>query len=209
MKLTKEDIKLIDDFLIRNNVKFIDVRLELIDHLASEYEQESNYSILEDYLNTKRVFIKDFIKKRQKTIHWSYQAQLWKRLSYFFYKPDYFLGGILLFIIVLFVILNYGEKAGLGLFTILIVLSQLGAIFWYLKSNKSLKKVQSAQPLLSIMSLPALFLYGFTPIKEYVLENQTVFIAYVFMAILFNITGLIEVLNQKNKVITRYQSILK
>jgi hypothetical protein len=209
MKLTKEDIKLIDNFLIRNKVKFIDVRLELIDHLASEYEQDSNISLLEDYLKSKRVFIKDFIKKRRTTIHWCYQTQLWKRLSCFFYKPYYFLGAVLLFITVLFLISIYGEKAGLGIFTILIVLCQLGAIFWYMKSNKSLKKVQSAQPLLSIMSLPSLFLYGFTPIKEYVLENQMVFIGYVFIAVLFNIAGFIEVLNQKKKVIIRYQSILK
>jgi hypothetical protein len=209
MKLTKEDIKLIDDFLIRNKVKFIDVRLELIDHLASEYEQESNYSLLEDYLNSKRVFIEDFIKKRQKAIHWSYQYQLWKRLSCFIYKPYYLLAAILIFIIVSFLIRNYGEKVGLGTFTISIVLSQLGAIFGYMKFNKSFKKVQSAQPLLSIMSLPSLFLYGLAPIKEYVLGNQIIFIGYVFVAILFNIAGFIEVLNQKKKVIKSYQSILK
>lgn len=209
MSLTKEDIQFIDNFLIRNKVKFMDVRLELIDHLATEYKLEPKYALLEDYLDSKRLFIKEFIKKRQKAIHWSYQNQLWKRLSYFFYKPYYLLATIVLFIIVSFSILNFGEKGGFWTFIILILLSQFGAIFWYAKSNKSLKKVQSAQPLLSIMALPSLFFYCFNIIKEYILENQMVFIAYVFIAILFNIAGFIEILNQKKKVITRYQSILK
>ena len=34
MKLTKEQIKFIDDYLIKNKVKFWDVRLELIDHIV-------------------------------------------------------------------------------------------------------------------------------------------------------------------------------
>jgi hypothetical protein len=208
-KLTKEDVQFIDQYLIKNDIKFWDVRIELIDHLATEFEQESEYLLLEDYLNSKRNFIRDFEKKRQKSIHWSYQRQLLKRTTYFFYRPKYFLVSILLFLSVSFLILNFGEKLGLGAFAFLIILSQLGAIFGYFKSNKILKKVQSAQPLLSVMSLPSLFLYGFTPIKEYVLENQTVFIGYVYVAILFNISGFIEVLSVKKTLIKRYQYIIK
>jgi cation transport ATPase len=209
MNLSKEEIKFIDDFLIRNRVKFVDVRLELVDHLATEFQEESNYSLLEDYLNSKLFFIRDFVRKRQKSFHWSYQKQLWKRLSYFFYKPTYFLTAVLLLVIVSFLTLNYGEKGGGWIFIILIVLSQLGAIYVYIKSNKSLKKVQSAQPLLSVMSLPSLFLYSFAYIKEYLLENQAVFVSYVFVAILFNISGFIELLNIKREVIQKYQLLIK
>ena len=49
MKLTKQNIKIIDNFLKRKGVVHWDIRLEMIDHLASKIEQENiNFSI--DYL---------------------------------------------------------------------------------------------------------------------------------------------------------------
>lgn len=38
MKLTKEQIEFIDDYLIKNKVKYWDVRMELLDHISNEVE---------------------------------------------------------------------------------------------------------------------------------------------------------------------------
>ncbi|WKB82853.1 hypothetical protein QYR09_07395 [Cellulophaga lytica] len=38
MKLTKEEIEFIDDYLIKNKVKYWDVRMELLDHISNEVE---------------------------------------------------------------------------------------------------------------------------------------------------------------------------
>ena len=67
-KLTKENIQFIDKYLVKRGVKYLDVRVELIDHLASEYEEKSQLSLIEDYLTTKHTFIKDFTKKQQKSM---------------------------------------------------------------------------------------------------------------------------------------------
>ncbi|MBC2843836.1 hypothetical protein [Winogradskyella flava] len=40
MKLTKEEIKYIENYLIKNEVKFWDVRLELLDHIVSAIEDK-------------------------------------------------------------------------------------------------------------------------------------------------------------------------
>lgn len=40
MKLTKEEIKFIDNYLKKNDVKFWDVRLELLDHIVSAVEDK-------------------------------------------------------------------------------------------------------------------------------------------------------------------------
>ena len=40
MKLTKDEIKFIDNYLIKNKVKFWDVRLELLDHIVSAVEDK-------------------------------------------------------------------------------------------------------------------------------------------------------------------------
>ena len=46
MKLTREDIQFINHFLINRGIKYIDVRVELIDHLSSDFEENSNYWLL-------------------------------------------------------------------------------------------------------------------------------------------------------------------
>ena len=62
MKLTKENIALIDKMLIKKNgVIYIDIRLELLDHLATELEQMDGKfeEMFSDFFESK----KDFINK--------------------------------------------------------------------------------------------------------------------------------------------------
>ena len=40
MKLSPSQIETIDVFLYKNNVKYIDIKLELLDHIASQIEYE-------------------------------------------------------------------------------------------------------------------------------------------------------------------------
>ena len=61
-KLTKENIQFIDSYLKKKGVKYLDVRVELIDHLSTAFEENSNYGLLIDFLNTKEVFISEFQK---------------------------------------------------------------------------------------------------------------------------------------------------
>ena len=200
MKLTKEQIKYIDDYLIKLKVKYIDVRLELVDHLASDFEESSSYALLEDYLDVKVTFILNFVKQRQKSIHWSYQREMWRRLAMGFYKPNY-----LPFTILLGFALYWMQKLQPNKTSILVLVVGLSIIhFWALITGyshlKTFKKLQMAQPLYSIMALPSLFLYTMGAAKT-LLENQYFFIAFWFFAISFNIAGGIELRNKKNKIL--------
>lgn len=40
IELTKEEIKFIDNYLIKNDIKFWDIRLELLDHIISSVEDK-------------------------------------------------------------------------------------------------------------------------------------------------------------------------
>ncbi|WP_054852258.1 hypothetical protein [Olleya sp. ITB9] len=200
MKLSKEQIQYIDDYLIRLGVKFTDVRLELIDHLASGFEQSKNDVKFEDYLKSKIVFIQDFEKKRQKIIHWSYQREMWRRLAMFFYKPKYIPFTIMMGFAVYWMQQLQPNKA----LTLILVVSLSIIHFWAIISGysnyKTFKKLQIAQPLYSVTTLPSLFLYSLGA-AETLLENQYFFIAFWFLAILFNLAGGIEFRNKKNKIL--------
>jgi hypothetical protein len=207
MSLTEENIKQIDNYLIRLKIKYVDVRLELIDHLASDFEASNKEQQLEDYLKSKIDFIKDFEKKRQKTIHWSYQREMWRRLAMFFYKPNYLPFTIVFGFAVYWIQQLQPNKA----FTLILIVSLSIIHFWALITGyshyKTFKKLQMAQPLYSIMALPSLFLYTMGAAKPW-LENQYFFIAFWFLAILFNIAGGIELRNKKNKILEYSKNII-
>lgn len=207
MKLSKENIQFIDNYLIRLKIKYVDVRLELIDHLASDFEASNKEEQLVDYLKSKIDFIKDFEKKRQKTIHWSYQREMWRRLAMFFYKPNYLPFTIVFGFAVYWIQQLQPNKA----FTLILIVSLSTIHFWALiagySHHKTFKKLQMAQPLYSIMALPSLFLYTMGAAKPW-LENQYFFIAFWFLAILFNIAGGIELRNKKNKILEYSKTIV-
>ena len=67
MKLTKEEIQFIDEYLIKNEVKFWDVRVELLDHIVSAVEDKINnkgVSFNEALLEVHRGFGNQLITQR-------------------------------------------------------------------------------------------------------------------------------------------------
>lgn len=207
MKLSQKQINQIDNYLIKLKVKYVDVRLELIDHLASDFEASNKDQQLEGYLKSKIDFIQDFEKKRQKTIHWSYQREMRRRLAMFFYKPNYLPFTIVFGFAVYWIQQLQPNKA----FTLILIVSLSIIHFWALitgySHHKTFKKLQIAQPLYSIMALPSLFLYTMGEAKPW-LENQYFFISFWFFAVLFNIAGAIELRNKKNKILEYSKNII-
>lgn len=68
MKLTKENIEVINATLIKKGVHYIDIRIEIIDHFASELEKmdgdfETNFLILFD---NKKDFVKQMLLSYQR-----------------------------------------------------------------------------------------------------------------------------------------------
>ncbi|WP_055447235.1 hypothetical protein [Lacinutrix mariniflava] len=191
VELSQEDIKKIDEFLMRHKVKFIDVRLELIDHLASKYELENQNEKLHAFLMRNRDFIKTFIKERQSKIHWAYQKQIIKQVALFFYKPRFLIFTALI-ILVLFNIKELNaQKITLWLFLGSITTPLAIALYKQIRAQSKLKKIQSYQTVCSIMSLPSLFLYMFTPIKNHLPFDGNLFYIYWFIALIMGISGLI------------------
>lgn len=208
-ELSAEEIRIIDNYLIKRNVKLIDVRIELIDHLASDFAENPNNFLLDDFLKSKVQFIESFVKTRQKTIHWSYQKGLWKRFLMFFYKLRYITISLILGISIYFSISELDQKIVKIEFICSLLLIYLLPYFFHLNlnSNRVFKKIQSTSAVFAIMSLPSLFLYVFSPIKEFLFNNYYVFFSYWFLAIIIGLSGLIEVYKREEKLLDKYSSL--
>jgi hypothetical protein len=69
-KLTKDDIQFIDNYLYNSEVVFTDIRLEMVDHVASEIEFLMNnedtrefYYVFKDYMVNNKAFLLKSNKK--------------------------------------------------------------------------------------------------------------------------------------------------
>lgn len=209
MKLTQEQIQYIDNYLQFIGVKFIDVRIELIDHLASEFETESEYVLLGDFLRTKGNFARKFEKQWDRSKHWGYQKSLLKRImNYFSSVKNVFIVLMIGFSIFLSIV-SLGENLIKLLFFLSLIVPQLIYIYLGYRSKGLHKKILSAKYMGSIMALPSMFLYLLGLAIPLLKENTIWFFIYWLAAVVFNIAGVQEVLKCKNQIIKNYSDLLK
>ncbi|REG89300.1 hypothetical protein [Winogradskyella sediminis] len=208
MKLTKEDIKFIDDFLKNKKIKHLDIRVELIDHLATEFEERSAYVFIEDFLLSKVDFILEFDKKQKKAIHWSYQRLLWVQFAKFFYQLK-FIGILIVLAIIGYTAFNVFSLKTFSFFWLTIqAILMLYPIYYQMRYSKTLKKVQSVQSLFTITSLPSVFLYTFGVLKDYLFETPMVLVLYFSVSILLSLSAVIVIENNRRKIIEKYTQLV-
>ena len=98
-KLTKDDIQFIDNYLYSSEVVFTDIRLEMVDHVASEIEFLMNngdtrefYYVFKDYM----VNNKAFLLKSNKKYYKSSDKKIFKSI----FKNIFSIKGIVVFLMV-------------------------------------------------------------------------------------------------------------
>lgn len=180
MKLTKEQIQYIDSYLIKNEVKYWDVRLELLDHIALAVEDHMNINGMsfdkallvthQAFGNTTKVYaiytgklmkeglyagnqgFKDFEKQKQKDIGKKYTRLHWQGLKQLLVSPKFLLEHVL-FSIVLYLCFMFFVKTSIILGFIILTLPTLYSGFHsakYKMVRQSLNMVLSS----SIILLP-------------------------------------------------------
>ena len=104
MKLSKEQIEFIDKFLQRNDVQYIDVREEMIDHIASAVEEKmildnaNFHDTFVSYVN----FNKKELFKMNKSIWWFSLSEIKSYLHSFLKPISLFVNFFLLVLFFLF-----------------------------------------------------------------------------------------------------------
>ena len=99
MKITKDQIHFIDTYLIKNEVIYVDIRLEMLDHIALAVEQKMEVDNLDFYDAFKdfMVYHKKEILRNNKTIRGSYWDAV-RKFSLFLLKPYMLVFGGVLFL---------------------------------------------------------------------------------------------------------------
>ena len=152
MKLTKEEIQFIDNYLIKNEVKYWDVRLELLDHIVSAVEDKmtnegvsfnealldihrgfgnqfiefgvSKDKIFEKGLYQSNAGFKKFIKNKQKEIGRKNRKRYWVIYRETFFSLGFILEYIV-FILAIFMTYQYKPKAAFMIALLALVAPEL------------------------------------------------------------------------------------
>lgn len=207
-RLIKKDIQSIDRFLIERNIKYLDIRYELLDHLATDFEENSNYGFLEDYLFNKGSFVREFAKKREKTMHLAYQKQLWTQFAKFFYKPKFIMILAIIVTIGYFMLRLFSLKSfSIICFSVLAFIT-FYPLFYQIKYRKVLKKVQSIQSLFSVTAFSSLFLYFFGLLEGTLTKEPLLLIIYFFVSILLGISAVIILEKNRRNILKNYNQLV-
>lgn len=145
MKLSKEQITKIDTYLEENGVKYWDVRLEMIDHLASKLEKQKGIVL------SKNLLIKEFgssislektIEIKRKSINKKYRKLFSQEVLIFFKSTK----NILMFFVFSFLYFQIFKELNTKVFlklsvTIALIPPIISALFQFyiwIKKNKSI-----------------------------------------------------------------------
>lgn len=99
MKLTNQELQFIDSYLKESGVKHFDIRMELIDHIASAVEEKMQKENIDFYLAFKNYMVwnkRELIKRSKYS---------WKILNKFIIQ---FLKGFLHPTLIIFIMIGYG-----------------------------------------------------------------------------------------------------
>lgn len=161
MSLSSENIKFIDNYLRNSEVIYYDIRIEMLDHVATAVEQKMEAENLDFYDAFKNYMMvnKKEILKGNKTEGFHFKEPL-SKFCLFVIQPFQILLAVSSFLMVYFLIVHFGIKNfnRLGFMIIIITYSLFGAIhflinrknkFYYIDKNFSIVflLIQIANPI--------------------------------------------------------------
>ena len=156
MEVTKENIEVINATLIKKGVHYIDIRIEIIDHFASELEKmdgdfETNFEILFDNK-------KDFMKQMQLSFQRVEMRKGFQNLFRNILSKRFLISYFLTVLLIAFLIKNNGSDWTLGKFEYIPMILP-GPITLILLYNTFFSKSKS-RDLIGLLSATNLILFS-------------------------------------------------
>ncbi|WP_179353393.1 hypothetical protein [Winogradskyella vidalii] len=193
MNLTKEEIQFIDNYLIKNEVKYWDVRLELLDHIVSAVEEKIakegisfNEALLEVHRGFGNQFIefgvpkskifecglyqsnigfKKFTRNKQKELGRKYRKMTWNHLIVKFSIFKFWLEYLT--VIVLFIMLyQFKPELCFPIGLLVLILPTIYSAYYALKDKSTRKSLNFAMATSSAMAVWSLYNLSFYILKD-------------------------------------------
>ena len=185
MKLTKDDIVFIDTYLIKNEVIYVDIRLEMLDHIAlavehkMEVENQDFYDAFKDFMVQHK---KEILRNNK--IHPGFTLLAAKNFLLFLVKPFMLVFGVVLFLFFKYINVNpyFSENFTFNnlIFVMIASIALFQFLYFYVNLKKRFYSIEKSGSVLTIIYFAQIF---FLPIVGK--ENVSTITFSIFSFLLF------------------------
>lgn len=163
MKLTVEQIQFIDKYLQKADVIFVDIRAEMIDHVATAVEEKMQSEHLEFYDAFKDFMVfnkRELLKRNNKQFKYFQEAIV--GFSKTLFKPYNLIFGVFLIVILAFFDdLKFLKTINYGLFFVIFGIVMIQTIYTYLILRRRYLCLENTSSVLLVIYNFTLFFNGF------------------------------------------------
>lgn len=220
MELTNEQIKRINDFLEGIGVEFLDIRFEMIDHIASEIEEkiEDKTSFFENrrfqtpfikyMLSRKSEFVKIY-QKQEKKLTWFYLKTIFKDVSKRFLKLQNLVLFSLLSIFCFVIGSNFMKETIIFMGVLLLINLVFGTYqsSTFIRKREEIKIVRVYMALFSIIFMIPFSFLNF--ISVFYDVDYTITTMYVYlMSFIFSYSLNQSFLHKKQEIENKFQFLI-
>ncbi|WP_339659594.1 hypothetical protein [uncultured Polaribacter sp.] len=210
-EITEKQLTFLEDFLKRKYPSITDeTRIELSDHLVSDFEATSENGNLSQYLSNELEFIRKFVFEGTNNHQKRYSKQTWKQFFSFFTDVKSLPFTISVLILFYFLAENLTDKWLWGSFVIIQGIIFLASVFFGMINKKKLRKLDEVKYLgadiwLSyiLVQLPSVF--GF---DSYIMTNSFVFTIYASFTIIYAVAAYTVVREKRKIILEKYKHLL-
>lgn len=213
-EITDKQIGFLNNFLFKRYPNISDeTRIELVDHLISDFEATTTNGNLSQYLSNEMEFIKNFISAKVKLLNANYNRDVWQEYLSFYSDIKKLPTTLFVFFVIYFLTENLNNK-----FVWLSFFLSVFGIYGYslIAQTKNIPKVIRKLPEVQLlgkgitMGIPYLMcmVIFIDEIRVVLLESSVLFSFYWFFALSLSIAAII-VLHKRKKIITKkYEYLL-
>ncbi|MDG1528862.1 MAG: hypothetical protein P8I51_07665 [Polaribacter sp.] len=206
-EITAKQLAFLDRFLKNHNFGSEDDKIELKDHIISDFEINGNGN-LSQYLSEELSFIKKFIGNKLRAIHKSYRRKTIDEALSFFTSIKKLPITVAVFLIIYFLTMNLNGTILIVSFFISVLSFFIYSQFFLNIKKKDRKKLDRIEYLGQEMWLPYLMIMFPLGFLEDIVINKYFFTVYWFVAIAYSVAAIIVMKKEKAIIYEKYKHLL-
>lgn len=210
-KITEKQLVFLEDFLNRKYPEISnETRIELIDHLISDFEATTENGNLSQYLSNELEFIRKFVFNGVSKVKKSYSKETWNQFFDFF--TDFKMIPYTLMVVIIFYFLyeNIGSKELWFSLVIIQSIIMLLSILFGMINKKKLRMLDEAKYLGAEIWLPYIMVQipQGLEFQNYIMSNNYFFTLYASCTVVYGLAAFIVLRTQRKYILEKYNHLL-
>ncbi|UAM97665.1 hypothetical protein K8354_15380 [Polaribacter litorisediminis] len=212
-EITEKQLNFLEDFLDRKYPQVNEeVRVELIDHLVSDFEETSENGNLSQYLSNELGFIRRFTDSRVQLVQVDYDKKVWVQYFSFFTNIKRIPITLFTFLLMYFLSENLSNEVIWLCFFFSVLFIYGFSLFTSTIKPKKLRKFKEVQFLGTGLGFGIPYMMVMIPLvienRDFISDYSFVFSLYWFFAFSLSIASLIAMFKEKKIILEKYKHLL-